>query len=279
MNLRWNVVVVLAVIAFCGCENKPAMLDSAVDAIEAQDYTRAMAILTPLAGAGDPDAEYLLGMVLVQDAEGPDDLERAFQWFLRAAEHGNTEAQFRVGRLLWLSDPQKAIPWYEKAAEEGHPKALLYLGFAYSKGRGVAKGPEVAIGYFKDAAERGDRDAQFLLAKAYSEGEGIEQDREEAIRWYRRAAEGGNPDAPFELGTIYSEDKGGYRDPVEAYMWFSVAPPDDERAAPARESLKPRLTKPQIAAAVERAVRWEQAHPLIQDEFRALERGELPVIP
>lgn len=54
--------------------------------------------------------------------------DEAFKWYLKAAEQGDAEAQFRVGCAYDLGEgvaenKTKALNWYTKAAEQGQPDA------------------------------------------------------------------------------------------------------------------------------------------------------------
>ncbi|MFX5839437.1 tetratricopeptide repeat protein, partial [Acinetobacter baumannii] len=53
---------------------------------------------------------------------------QAFRWYLLAAEQGNVEAQFHVGRFLEYGraggrDLQQAMHWYGLSAAQGHRQA------------------------------------------------------------------------------------------------------------------------------------------------------------
>ncbi len=58
----------------------------------------------------------------------PQSDEEAAKWFHKAAEQGNTDAQFNLGILYAVGQgvPQsdaEAVKWFRKAAEQGHAKA------------------------------------------------------------------------------------------------------------------------------------------------------------
>lgn len=69
--------------------------------------------------------------------------DRVYQKYLKAAEQGDVQAQFRIGFMYsrGLSSLEKddalAAEWYEKSAKQGYSLALFYLGGAYSAGKGV----------------------------------------------------------------------------------------------------------------------------------------------
>merc|ERR1712166_668595 len=54
------------------------------------------------------------------------------RWFLLASEKGDAEAQYKVGKFLYLGkgveeSHSKAREFWSKAAEQGHKKAIKYL--------------------------------------------------------------------------------------------------------------------------------------------------------
>lgn len=85
----------------------------------------------PLAHAGDAEAAFLA-------AEAGDYTTAMAQWNL-LAEAGNPEAQFNLG-LMYHSglsgkvNEHEAVRWYKKAAQNGYPKAQEFLAIAYREG-------------------------------------------------------------------------------------------------------------------------------------------------
>ena len=60
------------------------------------------------------------------------DDEEAMKWYRKAAEQGNAEAQYRLGRFYergWgvVKDEAEAMKWYRKAAEQGYQYAIEHL--------------------------------------------------------------------------------------------------------------------------------------------------------
>ncbi|MFD2265036.1 tetratricopeptide repeat protein [Lacibacterium aquatile] len=60
--------------------------------------------------------------------------EQAVDWYKRAADAGDAEAQYRLGLLLKsgkteaTNGPEQAVSWLKKAADQGHAKAKEALG-------------------------------------------------------------------------------------------------------------------------------------------------------
>ena len=72
----------------------------------------------------------------------PYDYAEARKWYRRAAERGDTSAQYRLGTMYEDGEgvPQdyaEARKWYRLAAEQGAAYAQSSLGEMYAGGRGV----------------------------------------------------------------------------------------------------------------------------------------------
>jgi TonB family protein len=84
------------------------------------------------AEAGDPEAQYVYGLVLLNIQELNAAGESALPWLVKAAQGGIAGAQYIVG-IFTLSgmrverDAAKAAIWLEKSAAAGHPQAQLVL--------------------------------------------------------------------------------------------------------------------------------------------------------
>ena len=139
-------------------------------AFNSKDYSKALALLKPLAERGNPRAQNGLGMIYDLGLGVPKNLNEASKW-------------------------------YRKAAEQGYALAQSYLGSMYAKGEGVPKDSVEAAKWYRKAAEKGNDFAQYNLALMYAKGEGVSQDYEEAYRWIRKAADQGYPlHFDFEFG-------------------------------------------------------------------------------
>ena len=64
-------------------------------------------------------------------------------------------------------DVNKAADWYRKAAMQGHQKAQTNLGNLYRIGRGVDKDYDEAMQWYRKAAEQGDTKAMINIALMY----------------------------------------------------------------------------------------------------------------
>ena len=105
-------------------------------AYNARNYALALKEINPLAKAGNPDAQHLLGLMYYMGRGVTRDYKQAFAWHLKAAEQGKADAQYVVGAMYYTGnavpqDQKHAVTWFRKAAEQGHAEAQHALGLMY----------------------------------------------------------------------------------------------------------------------------------------------------
>jgi TPR repeat protein len=127
-------------------------------------YTETLRWYHARAEAGDPRAQFLLGVKYETGTDVSRDLAKARELYIRAARQGHADAQFRAGTLAQDAaasdeDLKVARDWYQAAAIQGHVPAQYNLAV--------------------------------LLANAAHEEDGFI----EAASWSIRAAAGGLPQA------------------------------------------------------------------------------------
>jgi hypothetical protein len=93
----------------------------------------------------------------------------------------------------------------------------------------------------------------------------VPEDTNKAAYWFQRAAEQDDLSAQRHLAACFQEGLGVKRDLVEAFKWLRTAAAEDFLAERDLESLRPSLTKDQVAEA-ERRCR----------EFRASKHSDSP---
>jgi TPR repeat protein len=121
-------------------------------AYQEKDYLKAIQLWRPLAQAGDPAAQYRLGVM------------------------------YEEGKGVAQNDAEAAL-WFERAAEQGEPMAQYNLGASYAEGTGVKKDLATAAKWFRRAADQGVALAQLNLGLLYANGAGVPQDNVEALKW------------------------------------------------------------------------------------------------
>jgi uncharacterized protein len=182
--------------------------------------------------------------------------------FMSKAQKGDSTAQFLLGfRSEYEQDYTQAADWYRKAAEQGNVEAQFSLGILYGTGQGVPQDDSQAVMLFRKAAEQGLARAQSNLGVAYASGRGIPKDVAEAAAWWRKAAEQGDEQAQFKLGLCYFTGQGVLEDYVEAHKWLNIAAShasadDQKQFMDQRNDVGEALSPAQLAEAQRRASDW-----------------------
>ena len=107
--------------------------------------------------AGMARADFAAGLKAYQDK----DYAGAFREWKPAAEAGNPAAQFNVG-LMYLDGTgtvqsyQDAVLWFRRSADQGYAKAQKNLGALYAVGTGVRRDYPTAYFWFNLCASTGD---------------------------------------------------------------------------------------------------------------------------
>ncbi|ETN02359.1 hypothetical protein PPTG_16578 [Phytophthora nicotianae INRA-310] len=160
---------------------------------------------------GDVEAMAAMGDLYYWGAHGvPRDHTQAYNYFNRAAQAGNVNAQSAVAGMLLkgegtAQDNVTAIKWYEQASEKNHTRALNGLGFIHFHGSGgVPENKTLALEYFERAAlNKEDGDSIFNAGYCHAKGLGTSVNVSRAMEFYDMAArEFGHFDAIFEMGKI-----------------------------------------------------------------------------
>ena len=92
-------------------------------------------------------------------------------------------------------DDQEAVKWFRKAAERGDSTAQFNLGIKYHVGEGVPEDDQEAVKWFRKAAEQGLDVGQSSLGIMYGLGEGVPEDYVKAYVWVNLAAAQGEKKA------------------------------------------------------------------------------------
>ena len=153
------------------------------------------------------------------------DYVKAVEWFRKAAERGNANAQCYLGYCFKDGvgvdkNYTEAVKWFRKAAEQGNDVAQVNLGVCYENGQGVVKDLAEAVKWYRKAAEQGNANAQYILGICYQNGKGVVENSSEAVKWYLKSAEQGHAYAQCDLGYCYFNGVGVAKNLTEAFFWF-----------------------------------------------------------
>ena len=156
---------------------------------------KALEYCTKSANLGEVNAQVLLGTFYTDGELVERNEEQAKTWFLRAAEAGNSEAQFQLSLLI--SNKEEAEIWLERAAGQGHSTALYELAMKRLSEQGNLN---EAVRLLTYSCEEGNPVAMFEMFKIFSQGIHIEPNEQISFKWCISAAMQGHRDAMFHLG-------------------------------------------------------------------------------
>jgi localization factor PodJL len=177
-----------------------AAQEPAPDAAETLPSAIGNSALRSAAVAGNPAAEYEVGLRFAEGRGLPQNFEDAARWLARAADRGLAPAQYRLGSLYEKGqgvkkDLMEARRLYLAAAQQGNAKAMHNLAVLYSVGLEGIPDYKTASQWFQKAADRGVADSQYNLGILYARGVGVAQNLAESYKWFALAAQQGDKDA------------------------------------------------------------------------------------
>ncbi|MEZ6143610.1 MAG: tetratricopeptide repeat protein [Zavarzinella sp.] len=156
------------------------------------------------------------------------DIEKTdLDYLLEAAEFGESQAQFVLGRQLEEGDSfekndRLAFVNYQKAADQGHLSALTFLGLCYQGGTGTAQDLNRAYQCFANAAKEGVPLAMHCVGDCLIEGRGVEANSAEGVKWFRRGVKLGDMGCTAQLGDCYEFGKGVSKDLHKALELYEL---------------------------------------------------------
>jgi TPR repeat protein len=171
-----------------------------------------------------PDAQALLGQILLDGTGIEQDAALALTWFQIAARSGHAMAINMAGRCHehgWGCEPDaaKAAEYYRQAAEAELDWGFYNYGNLLATGRGVNKDQARALACYHKAANMGHAKSMNLLGRYLEDGICCEQDLATAHHWYRLSAEGGDFRGQFSHAAVLA-DQGLVE---EAIDWLNIA--------------------------------------------------------
>lgn len=150
---------------------------------------------------GDAFAQYSYGAYCLMK----DDDKEAVKWLQKAADQGHLDAEYSMGILLLNGrgveqSVQKGCDYLLKSGMKGQTTALYVLGMTHIEGtNGIRKNEVIGTFLFKNAAVQGDPEAQWALSTLFSTAVGTRLDPVAAAEWMQRAAENGHKQAKHYL--------------------------------------------------------------------------------
>ncbi len=190
------------------------------------DYPEGFKWLIKAAESDYPYANLELGDYFLYDYEGKEEYERAYPYYVKAAQ--NEVINEGLGVCLEYGygtevNEGEAFKYYLKGAEDGYIRAMYYVALCYYYGTGVKENYPEAFRWFNDAANQGHNLGVYYKGKMLMDGEGCTMNQEEGIELLQKAAENDIANAQFDLANCYLTGKGIDENEDLAMEWFERA--------------------------------------------------------
>ena len=143
------------------------------------------------------------------------------QYYLQAAQSGNSKAQFEMGTLYYDAehvpkDLEQAFYWLSKSAEQQNALGQVMLGQLYQEEAFSKKDGQKSIYWLTQAVKNDNRLAAYLLGNTYYQGVYAPKDLNKAFEWYKKAANMGYPEAILQMAVFYANGYGMPKNPAKA---------------------------------------------------------------
>lgn len=174
-----------------------------------QDSERAYSLFNKAfsENAEDVLALYYLGACLETGCGVEQDMNKANEYFSKAATLGHTPSMYRNGILLMLlsegTESNESVELFKNALSKNDVRGAFGLGL-YNENAGNY---EEAFENYCEAAEMGYAPAQNAVGCLYSDGMGVKESEEKALQWFALAAEQGLVEAMANYGVrLFGQD-------------------------------------------------------------------------
>lgn len=210
------------------------------DAYDRGDYIGAIREYKPLAQAGDAEAQYWLGVMLMEGTGIEANPEAALRFLRESADQNNAEAQSYLGWVYETgngleADEEQALSYYRLAAAQGSLYAQTAAANLLLARTDDPAAIAEAVELLNEAKDQGDTWALGRLGILYSDGVGVPRDPAEAERLLRAAIQLGSTDAMNSLAWLFATQGTGSLD--EAFTLAKRALAADPESAAILDTL------------------------------------------
>ena len=203
-----------------------ALYDKASELLEKEKYNEGIALVKSFAEKGDVESQNYLGIFYEYSGEDM----KGLNWFKKAAENGNANAQFNVGRMYdkrygskkgILQNDDMAKKYYLMAINNknrlsGSRYSVINLFIIYESEKDSVSMKKILEQSVKENIEK--QRSPFLLASKF-----YKNDNQRAFGLYRISAENGLDESQYRIGKYFEEGKIVERDMGEAAKWYQKA--------------------------------------------------------
>ncbi len=205
------------------------------DALSTGDFLFAYERALPLANAGHPAAQFILGTMNQNGWGMPQNYPQALQWYSRSGIGGNADGAYNAGVLSLNGrgtekNINKAVDFFNMAAALNHTPALYTLGIIFGGGHGIEANLTKSFDHFVKAGQLGHPTAIYQVGQHFATGQGTEQDFVKARQWFEAACTYHVHQAQYELAMLHLEGRGGEINKVEGLKWLLLAQDNDRES-------------------------------------------------
>ena len=188
-----------------------------------------------LAERGNINAQKSFANKLLSGTGTKQDPAAAFEWYLKAANAGDSTARSQVGFMYKNGigteiDLDEAITWFQIAAEQKNPGAMEAMAWLMMKGEGMEKDLGTAFELFKEVANLGNAWIRNQVGVMYRDGIGVNVNNEEARKYFELSAEQGNLSGRMNFADILSKSNDESDLKAAVRMYHKAASLGDGRA-------------------------------------------------
>ncbi|ASQ46692.1 tetratricopeptide repeat protein [Legionella clemsonensis] len=150
---------------------------------------------------GNPRAQLKLAELYAAGGIVARDENKAYELLNQSAAQGYTPAMLKLGAMAAKqNDLEKAKEWYTKAATVNDTQAEMALASLYLDNKNSLYNPKTGFMWMLQAAQSGSAQAQEALAHMYREGLGVTADEQLANQWQQKAKETAAQEAKVNPG-------------------------------------------------------------------------------
>ena len=176
--------------------------------------------------------------------------------------------QLQAIYVLHVHEALQAAALFLRAAEHGFTEAQLKLAAMLDRGDGIEEDASEAFFWYYRLAKQKVVSAQYRVGCMAEQGRGVYRDEKEAASWFKKAAHGGHAEAALNLAQHFARGRGVPKKPVDAYMYLlmymGLLPEGQEPVAEAiklKTELERQMRPRARAAARDAAARFLKERP------------------
>ncbi|MCQ2079215.1 MAG: sel1 repeat family protein [archaeon] len=196
-----------------------ALLDSAYLLFSKGKYDLAYDLFLDLALAGNAEASYSTGHMLMNGQRVGEDVSKVADFLQQAVDGGYVPAMAELADLVIMDEEKRAFLLFSKGANSGDQYAMNRLSKLYDEGIGTRINPKKGDFWYEKSNETGDANAMTQEAAGLIRGGNYLQAR----IFLLRAGVMGNPLACAVLSRMYAKGIGVARSEETSGVWYDIA--------------------------------------------------------